>query len=149
MPALFVENRGVAAAHLIGGLPAFVTLDGWGAGPGFKCVVTGFRLGGQGGYQFLHTLREVIYVYVFGERIGQLGITGVAFMGSCSGGGTGLDNFFKYYNERRLSRTGGPVRISLGTVPIQGLITSFDFQLVDAQYGLGQFSLQMAYPPQG
>lgn len=148
MPAIFTENRGVAAAHSVAGLPGIVLMDQWGPGPTFNAVITGFQLGGRGGYQFMHTLRDVIYVYVFGERIGQLGIQGVAFMDGCLGDREGLHNVFEFYNSQRLSTTGKPVMISLGgDVAIKGLLTGFDFQLVDAQFGLGQFTLQLAYPP--
>lgn len=42
--------------------------------------VTGFALDVGGNYQFLHTLSDFIYFYGFGERVGELTVTGMAFI---------------------------------------------------------------------
>lgn len=42
--------------------------------------VTGFALELGGNYQFLHTVSDFIYFYAFGDRIGELNVTGMAFI---------------------------------------------------------------------
>jgi hypothetical protein len=42
--------------------------------------VTGFALEMGGNYQFLHTVSDFIYFYAFGDRIGELNVTGMAFI---------------------------------------------------------------------
>lgn len=42
--------------------------------------VTGFALDVGGNYQFLHTLSDFVYFYGFGERVGELTVTGMAFI---------------------------------------------------------------------
>ena len=149
MPAIFLDNPGRAAAHVVAGLPAVVKVQGMESSKALKAAITGYRLGSQGGYQFLHTLRDVIYVYSFGERIGQMSLQGVAFMGVCGGDSkTGLDNLFDYYNENRLNRRGTHIAINLGHLTaLQGFLIGFDFVNQDPVMGLGQFTFQLAYPP--
>ena len=49
--------------------------------------VTGFALEMGGNYQFLHTVSDFIYFYSFGDRIGELSVTGMAFIRrSCNTG---------------------------------------------------------------
>ena len=42
--------------------------------------VTGFALELGGNYQFLHTVSDFIYFYAFGDRVGELNVTGMAFI---------------------------------------------------------------------
>ena len=42
--------------------------------------VTGFALEVGGNYQFLHTLSDFVYFYGFGDRVGELTVTGMAFI---------------------------------------------------------------------
>ena len=42
--------------------------------------VTGFALDVGGNYQFLHTLSDFIYFYSFGDRVGELTVTDMAFI---------------------------------------------------------------------
>jgi len=125
-------------------------MGGWDDPQKFKAVFTGYRIGGQGSYQFLHTLRDVIYVYIFGERIGSAEMTGVAFMDTCISDriATGLDDLMGYYEANRISTTGTPVLISFGiNTAIEGFVCGVNFQLVDAQSGLGQFVMPIHFPP--
>ncbi|NDD52308.1 hypothetical protein EBZ39_00250 [bacterium] len=75
--------------------------DGGGGGGGtFNVTVggsqigfptSGFLLEMQGNYQFLHALDEFIYYYNFGDRVGELTVSGFGFLGgetcNASGGG--------------------------------------------------------------
>lgn len=48
-----------------------------------KAIVTSIGVQNQGGFQFMHALREFIYVYVFTERVGEIIVNGLAFPASC------------------------------------------------------------------
>lgn len=156
MPAfIFGNDPGLAGAYAVPGLPANLMVQGWNSLNGvpkiFKTALTGYSFGGTGGYQFLHTLRDVIYIYVFGERIGQLQLTGVAFMGLCSQpqDTSGLDDLYNFYNENRLSVSGIPVNVTFGIqTSVQAFLIGFNLGIVDSQSGLAQFTLMMTYPPQ-
>lgn len=51
--------------------------------PGLSLPVTGFTLDLSSNFQFQHTLNEFIYVYAFGERVGEMVVSGMGFLGAC------------------------------------------------------------------
>ena len=52
----------------------------FGGGKQIWLPVTGFALEVGGNYQFLHTLSDFVYFYGFGDRVGELTVTGMAFI---------------------------------------------------------------------
>jgi hypothetical protein len=63
---------------------------GGGGGGTFNVTVNGAQLGFptsgfilemQGNYQFLHALDQFIYYYNFGDRVGELTVSGFGFIG--------------------------------------------------------------------
>lgn len=51
-------------------------------GKAMSMPTSGFILEMQGNYQFLHTLDQFIYYYNFGDRVGELTVSGFGFMGA-------------------------------------------------------------------
>lgn len=151
MPAVFTEAPGVAMVLDCPSLPAVVALGGWNRPARFKCALVGHALGAQGAQQFMQTLRDMIYVYTFGDRMMDFQMQGVTFLGVCpddSRPSTGLDDLFDYYNAHRLSTLGAPVAVSLGvTTAFDGFLVGLQHQVVDPGTGLGQFSLAFKCPP--
>jgi hypothetical protein len=77
--------------------------------------VTGFALDMNTNHQFLHTLNDFIYVHVFGERIGELTVSGMCFMGdTCNNPELSVKSALTQYNQYRLSKTkrGYPIALS-------------------------------------
>lgn len=71
---------------------------------------SGFILEMQGNYQFLHALDQFIYYYNFGDRVGELTVSGFGFMGrTCEPGGllsrTGdVCGILDFYMENRQAK---------------------------------------------
>src|SRR5262245_17174322 len=80
---LFSLQPGAVVAVDSPGIPMGLFLEGWEDYPAFKAIVTGFQMQTTAGVQFMHTLQDFIYVYVFGERIAPVTITGMTFAHSC------------------------------------------------------------------
>jgi hypothetical protein len=95
-----------------------ITFDGKKTLESVKVPVTGFALEQQGNYQFLHTLNNFTYCYIFGDRIGELTISGMGFaQNATNGAGGGADawscgadsnigslcNLFGWYQDNRVS----------------------------------------------
>lgn len=83
--------------------------------------ITGFTLDMGTNHQFLHTLDEFIYLYAFGDRIGELTITGVAFVGPVCDGladALGPSRLLEYYKENKVSRPGGPQKTIIQINPV-------------------------------
>lgn len=98
------------------GKAGFITISG-GCDAGLGLPITNFRLELQCNYQFLHTVNDFIYLYVFGDRVGELHVSGMGFLGDSCGGGekdsSGTCKAFSFYNTNKVSACTNPLRISL------------------------------------
>ena len=120
-------------------------------------IVTAFSVTGDSNVQFMHTLRDMIFISVFGDKIGSMSISGLLFLNSpavCgpAGGGTGtaaggvrpfLSKFYELYVVKNVN----PVKKGLGDATVTAFITSFQVQMTDPQFSLAQFTMQLAALP--
>ena len=131
----------------------------WSGYDEMRSIVTGIGVQQQGGYQIIHTLRDFLYVYVFGERIGQLTINGLSFNANCESGYDalvgdnpnvigaqyhGLEWVQAYYLDNRITHRPDPITIVLGLdTPFTGFLTGFRMELLDVQSQpfIGRFSM--------
>jgi hypothetical protein len=115
MPSIFTPvEHGVLRVNNGMGVPtrAVIAVEDY----TLELPITGFTLDLGTNHQFLHTLDEFIYVYAFGDRIGELMLSGVAFTGCIqdhsSGGdlaGTlGAAALLTHYLKNRIGRRAGP-----------------------------------------
>jgi len=134
-------------------LPLRVAMTGWGGFSFFKALITEAAVQRSGRYQFLYTLRDFIYVYIFGEALGEINISGVAFSNVCpdqstvTGVKTGFEYVLSYYEQYRLSRTGAPVIITIGTTSFQAFLTNIALTAQDPQTQLSSFKMRFLFPP--
>lgn len=130
-------------------LPMVLSFTGWGGFVVRDAIVQGISVQSTGNYQFLHTLRGYVYAYVFGERIGNLIISGLTFNGSCITGYTreGISMIVNYYDQFRISRGGARVGIQIGAAGFSGFLVGTQFQVVNPEGRIGQFQLQFNILP--
>jgi hypothetical protein len=117
-------------------------LGGWTGFGGTFAILQGVTATTAGNYQFLYTIGNFTYVYVFGELMGDFAVTGVAMAGACPDGTThGLVAAISYYNANAISVTGTPVGINFGGLGLLAFLVGASFGLTDPKSGLGQFQL--------
>jgi hypothetical protein len=153
---IFLSAPGRAVAIDLPGIPMSLTLEGWGGYSFFKSIITGFEVQTKSGVQYLHTLRDMIYVYVFGERVTPIGISGLSFAAACewiqdSEGlpNHGLEYSYAYYLANRVSSRASPVSMVLGlSTPFFGFLDGARFSLADTERLLGQFSFNFTGIPE-
>ncbi len=162
---IFSNQAGAVAALNSPGVPMSMFLDGWAGYVPMKSIITGFNFSPKSGAQFSHSLREFINVYVFGDRIAPLSLSGVSFAHSCDradevlhlGDGSslflpnyhGLEYVMSYYNTYRVSTFGAPVTIVLGlSTVLFGFLTECSIGMQDAENRLASFSLTFQSFPQ-
>lgn len=123
-------------------IPFSISLPGFPTG---QAIVTNAQIQQAGNFQFLHTLQDFIFVYIFGDRIGQLSIQGIAFLDSCASGGAGLESMIRFYNRNRIAFRPQPVRVGFGNIPFEGFLTAGQFQAEDngSVGSLGRFALSI------
>lgn len=113
-------------------------------------IVTQVGLSQQGNFQFVHTVNDRIFVYVFGDRISELRVSGVAFAAPCATPGeNGLDAILRGYERHKLSAAGRPVIVALGSFRFQSFLTGCQTEIVDPDLQLTQFSYRFHSFPQG
>ena len=111
-------------------------------------IVTGVSVAEQTNHQFLHTLGGDIYVYVFGDRIGHVGIQGVSFAGRCDRDGHGMELLLRYYRQHRLSARRAPIQVILGDLVLEGFLLGVDAKTEDYRSRLSQYQLNLAIVPE-
>lgn len=161
----FSSQPGAVVAVPSPGVPMGMFLDGWGGYLQFKSIITGFEVQSASGVQFMHSLRDFIYIYVFGERIGRVTLTGVSFAHACErldeaiptpdAGIQFLPNFhgleyvLGYYNFAKVSTTGFPITIVLGmSTVLYGFLVGVGVGMQDVDRRVSQFSLSFQAIPQ-
>lgn len=101
--------------------------------------------------QFMPTLKKLVYVYSFGDRLGDIIVSGLAFDTSCFSDDTGWGarSLFDYYMETRAVKENQRVRISLAGQPISGFLVGMSLDLSNTEYRTMNFSLNIKALPQG
>jgi hypothetical protein len=126
-------------------------------------IATSVGIQGQGGFQFMHALREFIYVYVFTERIGEIVVNGLAFpavcnfgpqgpqtgpQAVCAQGISGLERIMTWYECNRITTRAEPITITLGVdVSYTAFLVGIKADIVNPETGIAQFSLRFNYVP--
>jgi hypothetical protein len=74
--------------------------------------------------QFQHSLDGSVFIYVFGDLMGDVIISGRAFPVICPNSVGGLNEVFKYYSAKRASKVPKPIHVVIGDESIIGFLTS-------------------------
>jgi hypothetical protein len=74
--------------------------------------------------QFSNSLDGSVYIYVFGDLMGTLEISGFAFARLCEGNEDGLQKVLEYYKEYRASQRALPIQVNVANQTVQGFLTS-------------------------
>lgn len=116
-------------------------------------AVTGAALDLSTNHQFLHSLDRFIYVYSFGDRIGNFSMSGFTFTGggSCanSAAPSTPGDIYDYYIQNRLSpKRLEPAQIQISSTTnttgnvLLGFLTGLKMETVNPQYQIMQWVLQ-------
>jgi hypothetical protein len=156
MPILFESNVG-SVVELVGpGQQCSTQLLGLDPNISFaaqRSIVTRVTVSQQVNVQFLHTLGALVYIYVFGDRIGQITLSGLSFSGGCNpddkdGGVTpGVELMLNWYDQNRAANTAAPVRVMLGNYAINGFVVAATMDVVDPSTSLVQWGLTLTALP--
>lgn len=115
-------------------------LGGWGSLNAMHCIIAGIGGRTQGNYQFLSTLRNFTYVYVFGEKMGDFQISGLSLAGLCGDARDGMSSAIGYYNTYAISVTGLPVVVQMAGWAAYAFLISGDFAYTDPENRIGKFT---------
>lgn len=154
---LFSSNAGRIVELPDNGVPMALSVDGWGNFHFRQAILTQLGLNEVCNVQFLHTLRNFIYIYTFGDRIADLVLGGyMATATPChkpaspNTNSSGFERVLNFYRENRVSETGLPITVAIGrTIVLRAFLIAAKLDFVDPKDGLGQFMLVLKYSPYG
>lgn len=113
-------------------------------------IVTRFTVSQQVNLQFLHSLGSLIHIYVFGDRMGSVNLSGLSFACACpdDGESMGAEQMLLWYKSNRASKKADPCRVTVGQTVIEGFVTGFTEDVVDPALRIVQWGVTMASLPE-
>lgn len=93
--------------------------------------------------QLMSTLKKTVYIYSFGDKVGDLAVSGLAFDRNCDNNttGWGVDAMFKYYLENRAIKENQTITVTLGSNNITGLLVGMQLDLESVEFKTMRFTL--------
>lgn len=116
-----------------------------------RSIITRVTVSQSVNIQFLHTMGKHVYVYVFGDRMGQIGLSGLSFANDCIAPGEshGVVKMFDWYRQHKASKRKDAVRINIGMRDnMDGFAKDFTFDVVDPATQMVQWNLMIAALPE-
>jgi hypothetical protein len=120
--------------------------------------VTGVVMEMQGNYQFLHALDKFVYFYSFGDRIGELTVSGLGFAkdptatDNCTLSDANICDLYTFYLAKRQSATKSALTIGIGgcAPAFKGFLTGMRLEVSSNVGGvpIGQWSLRFHTIPE-
>lgn len=154
MPLLLstVPGRVIAIAEpgLQGVLPPLVTVEPALTFQERKSLITRLTIGQETSHQFAHMMGGDIFIYVFGDRIGQVTISGLSVAQDCDALDDtehGFEKMLKYYKQNKLSKRRDPMTMMIGETPFTGFLAGITGGVFDHKLLLMQWDLTFFVPP--
>jgi len=108
-------------------------------------IITSIGTAQASNFQFMQTLNNHIFVYVFGDKVGQIQVTGLMFAGDCTRGKSdGFSNVLKWFKENKISsknNPGEPITITVGKTSFTAFLINVKTSVDRPVEGLGTFTL--------
>jgi hypothetical protein len=125
MSEVFACRRGtVVVLEGCQGIPAKLILDGF---EPKAAIIVAPKISQMVNVQFQTSLKEAVYAYVFGDKMGMTGLSGIAFAGRCNDeGASGLKDVFDYYKDYRASKRKEVVTVTFGPEALSGFLTGLE-----------------------
>ncbi len=115
----------------------------------YRGIITRVTVAQQVNVQFLHTMGSMVYVYVFGDRMGTVSLSGLSFFECPCDEALGItqNDVYQWYKTNRASKRKTPVKITVGEAIMQGFVIGFNEDVVDPSLNLIQWNVQMTALP--
>lgn len=128
MPDIFSSRAGYVAVITDPGgtiLPGRVSVDGFDPQ---SALIAGVNYNQKTNQQFSQSLDGSVYIYVFGDLMGDVEVEGVGFGRTCQGGAEGITEILNFYKNHRASKISTPITIQLGGETISGFLTALSLK---------------------
>ena len=160
MPVVFSRNTGRVIAISDGVAAGSLSMASITSDPitfdTHKTIISRVGLSVAGNYQFLHAIGQDVYLYVFGDRMGQIVLHGTCFEAGCSGEGAGaaephgFEILYAWYLKNRIAANPNPIAVTIGRkTAFNGFVTGLNGDVQDPVFRTISFQMQLATLPDG
>ena len=114
-----------------------------------SAILTQIDLAQHVNVQFMPTLADLVYVYSFGDRMGDITLQGIAFAGSCEKiQKNGAEAIMDFYDQHRAVHENRIVTVTVGrAATLRGYLTDMRVSQSNSEMRTSTFSLQLAAMP--
>lgn len=153
MPVVFSQNTGKVVQiedKVAAGCLSLATVESGFSYQQHKTIITRVGISSAGNFQFLHTIGNDVYIYVFGDRMGSITLNGLSFESdACSKSSEhGFESLYRWYKENRVAVRSTPMSVTIGRdTTFQGFITGLTGDVQDVQHRTITFQITLATLP--
>ena len=114
-------------------------------------IVTSIGLSQDVNIQFMPTLQDVVYIYSFGDRMGEAVVQGIGFSKTCDNPARdqGAKEVMDFYDEHRAVEEGKVVTVNIGGRSLTGFLISMRLATADTALKTTSFTMRIAVLPKG
>jgi hypothetical protein len=122
-----------------------------------RSIITRMTCAQHVNVQFLHTFGKHVYVYVFGDRMGEISLAGLSFATTCPDGDGiapvgqphGIVEMFDWYRRNKASKRASAIQVNIGMKDnLDGFVVGFGFDAIDPATQMCQWNLAIAALPE-
>jgi len=143
------SNMGVVkalAGPLVSG--SIVSVDGWGGFESMRSMFQRLVMSASCNVFVQHTIGNDIYVYVTGDKVGEVAVEGISVANDCNGSGSGFGRVLEFYKANRIVARAEPLQIRISPSSIlRGYLIGLRGELVDPATRMFQFQLSFMLVP--
>ena len=143
-------SDGVVTAVVVGrATPSTLKIPNLRGISGRDIVVTNVEVSQDVAAQFMKSLRSALYIYSFGDNIGRLRISGIAFHKRCSGSEefAGVTQLLQFYRSNSIAEKIAPLKVSFGSFTLEAFLIGHKITTLSSEHVLTQFNMDLAVPP--
>ena len=140
MSEILACRRGlVVSMEGCNGIPGKIEIDGF---EPMAAIIDAPSLSQSVNVQFQQSLGGPVYVYVFGDNMGNVTISGTCFAGLCTDEAqNGIKEVIDYYEQSRASQNPDMITVTYGAISVSGFLTKMELNPKDPLYMLTSFRL--------
>jgi len=120
-----------------------------------RSVITNITINENCNFQFMPSLRNIAYLYTFGDKIAEIDVSGTCFLNPECDGFSGANAVYAFYYRNKLSNNPYPLRLTLMSFASMGgmamtfspFLASMTLSLSDPGAALGTFNYKLLYLP--
>lgn len=144
-----------ATSGSLSGTAKSVRLTNWDDGSGggfttFKSIITRIGIGRGSNFNVQPSLDRLMYLYVYGDRVGQVLISGLCFDGQCGdeGRNSGLAAVHDFYRKNRLALRSDPLILTVGyKASFTCFLSDLETDSGDTNHLISQFNMKLVLIP--